>query len=199
MVCIKFLMIWTGVFWGASTPMLYLIFWFQAILNVVNCFILHSIVLSFHKGGDWHGSVARFVFFSLFISLWFQVTYVMGDTQTPDGTDLDTNHLQCSPKLYPLPFLFLYLTDFTAGVVSVSLWFKYDKNIMLRFARKDIKDEMVIAHEGHRPTLEDDRLIARREVSLLRKVIVQQQQPLAAFITKDFDFEAFHRADQDSA
>lgn len=44
MVILKFYLIWIAVAWGSSLMMLFIIFWFQACLNVVNCFILHTIV-----------------------------------------------------------------------------------------------------------------------------------------------------------
>ena len=44
MVLIKLFMIWLAILFGSSMPMLYMIFWVQAILNVVNCYILHNIV-----------------------------------------------------------------------------------------------------------------------------------------------------------
>lgn len=44
LVLLKFFLIYVIVIWPSTLIMLFIIFWFQALLNVANCFILHSIV-----------------------------------------------------------------------------------------------------------------------------------------------------------
>jgi hypothetical protein len=44
MVLLKFFLIYVSIIWRSTMIMLFIIFWFQALLNVSNCFILHTIV-----------------------------------------------------------------------------------------------------------------------------------------------------------
>lgn len=44
MVLLKFFLIYVSIIWHSTMIMLFIIFWFQALLNVSNCFILHTIV-----------------------------------------------------------------------------------------------------------------------------------------------------------
>ena len=71
MALVKFFLIYLGIIWGSSMTVLFIIFWFQAVLNVTNCFILHTIVQQFHKRNSLIGKVARGVFLTQFIALWF--------------------------------------------------------------------------------------------------------------------------------
>ena len=78
MVLIKFLLIYTAVILGSTMIMLFIIFWFQALLNVTNCFILHTIVQQFHKRTSTIGKVARIIFLSQFIFLWWLFSFAVG-------------------------------------------------------------------------------------------------------------------------
>ncbi len=48
-------------------------------LNVSNCFILHSIVQQFHKRTSRIGKTSRILFLTLFISLWWQLAFTLGN------------------------------------------------------------------------------------------------------------------------
>jgi hypothetical protein len=48
-VIIKFFLVWIGCYRIGTIRQLYLIFWVQATLNVVNCLVMHSSVQQFHK------------------------------------------------------------------------------------------------------------------------------------------------------
>ena len=110
---------------------LFMIFWFQAILNVTNSFILHTIVQQFHKRNSFVGKVARGFFLAQFLLLWFQLTFALGINNTIDGQSINRDRLQCSPQIYPYEWYWLYFTDFNAGLISVVLYFMYNKNVRL--------------------------------------------------------------------
>ena len=71
MALVKFFLIYLGILWGSSMTVLFIIFWFQAMLNVTNSFILHTIVQQFHKRNSVVGKVARGIFLGQFLLLWF--------------------------------------------------------------------------------------------------------------------------------
>lgn len=82
MVLLKFFLIYVGIIWGSNMTMLFIIFWFQALLNISNCFILHTIVQQFHKRNSVTGKVARGIFLSLFFFLWWLLSFAVGIYKT---------------------------------------------------------------------------------------------------------------------
>jgi hypothetical protein len=131
MVILKFYLIWIAIAWGSSLMMLFIIFWFQACLNVVNCFILHTVVQRFHKRNSITGKVARVLFLVMFFTLWFNMIIALGASQSITGEDFIHGHLECVPYIYTYQFFFVYLVDFSSGLLSVSLSCFYHRKLQL--------------------------------------------------------------------
>ena len=134
-VFLKFFMMYMGIIYGSSNPLLFLLFWFQIVQNVVNCFILHSLVQQFHKTKSCLGSVARAFYMYQMFSLTFQITYALAiyDTFLPKRGNQPYERLNCDPSrnIYPKEFFWLYMSDWNCGVVNLILYFFYDKDMKL--------------------------------------------------------------------
>lgn len=67
----------------------------------------------------------------MFFILWFNMIIALGASQKIDGEDFIHGHLECVPYIYTYQFFFIYLVDFSSGLISVSLACFYHRKLQL--------------------------------------------------------------------
>lgn len=68
---------------------------------------------------------------SLFILLWWQLMYSVGNYKEVETDETQRIRLECSPEIYPQIWFWLFLSDFVSGLISVILHCFYDKELNL--------------------------------------------------------------------
>ena len=116
--------------------------------------------------------MARTIFVLLFIILFYLLVLVLGDTQNLNGTDRDVSRLSCSVDIYPNPFFWLYSVDFSAGVVSVILYFNYRHKLDLCKAHEETKTDSDF-HVLDSVKTEDERNYAKEEMNFLKPFVAR--------------------------